>query len=145
MVLKQERLSLLAEAGDRDTSQGQELNKLLQQQKSKVVLNVGGLLFTTSIATLTKYPDSMLATMFSGRHTLFPEEDGTYFIDRDGTYFRYILNYLRCGDDVVLEVKPSILNELLAEARFYQLEGLKDAIQAILSDPELVEETIVEY
>jgi hypothetical protein len=142
---KQERLAILAEAGDRDTTQGQELNRLFQQQKTKVILNVGGSMFTTSVTTLTRYPESMLATMFSGRHTLFPEEDGTYFIDRDGTYFRYILNYLRCGADVVLEAKPSVLSELLAEARFYQLEGLKDAIQAILSDPHLVEEPIVEY
>lgn len=142
---RQERLAMIAEAGNRDTTQGLELQRLIQQQKSKVVLNVGGSMFTTSIITLTKYPDSMLATMFSGRHTLIPETDGTYFIDRDGTYFRYILNYLRYGDDIVLEAKPSVLTEILAEARFYQLEGLKDAIQVILADPALVDETIVEY
>jgi hypothetical protein len=145
LKLRQDRLALLAEAGDRDSTQGQELNRLLQQQKTKVTLNVGGSRFATSVATLTKFPDSMLATMFSGRHTLVPEADGTYFIDRDGTYFRYILNYLRCGADVVLEAKPSILAEVLAEARFYQLEGLKDAIQDIISDPNLIEEPIVEY
>ena len=143
--LRQERLALIAEAGNRDTTQGQELKRLHQQQKSKVTLNVGGSLFTTSITTLCKYHDSMLATMFSGRHTLIAESDGTYFIDRDGTYFNYILNYLRCGDDVVLEARPSVLSELLSEARFYQLEGLKDAIQVILADPHLLEEPIVEY
>ena len=142
---RQERLEMIAEAGNRDTTQGLELQRLIQQQKSKVVLNVGGSLFTTSVITLSKYPDSMLATMFSGRHTLIPEADGTYFIDRDGTYFRYILNYLRYGDDIVLEAKPSVLTEILAEARFYQLEGLKDAIQVILMDPNLAEEPIVEY
>lgn len=145
LKLRQERLATIAEAGTRDTTQGQELKRLHQQQKSKVTLNVGGRLFTTSVTTLSKYPDSMLATMFSGRHTLIAEQDGTYFIDRDGTYFHYILNYLRCGDDVVLEAKPSILTELLAEARFYQLEGLKDALLVILSDPDLAEEPIVEY
>lgn len=145
MRLRQERMALIAEAGNRDTTQGQELKRLHQQQKSRVTLNVGGSIFTTSITTLTKYPDSMLATMFSGRHTLIAESDGTYFIDRDGTYFSFILNYLRCGDDVVLEARPSILSELLAEARFYQLEGLKDAIQVILTDPQLSEEPIVEY
>lgn len=142
---RQERLAMIAEAGNRDTTQGLELQRLIQQQKSRVILNVGGSLFATSIITLTKYPDSMLATMFSGRHTLIPEADGTYFIDRDGTYFRYILNYLRYGEDIVLEAKPSVLTEILAEARFYQLEGLKDAIQVILSDPALDDEPIVEY
>jgi hypothetical protein len=35
--------------------------------------------------------------MFSGRHQLKTESDGSHFIDRDGTHFRYILNYLRDG------------------------------------------------
>jgi hypothetical protein len=143
--LRQERLAQIEEVWNRDSTQGHELNRLLQQQKGRVTLNVGGSLFTTSITTLTKYPDSMLATMFSGRHTLLPESDGTYFIDRDGTYFRYILNYLRCGDDAVLEAKPSVLIEILAEARFYQLEGLKEALQVILAEADLEGERIVEY
>ena len=53
-----------------------------------VNLNVGGYLFTTSLSTLTKYEDSMLAVMFSGRHDIVRDESGRYFIDRDGEYFR---------------------------------------------------------
>jgi hypothetical protein len=53
----------------------------------KVKLNVGGKPFTTSLSTLTSTP-SMLATMFSGKFELKPDEDGEFFIDRDGTYFR---------------------------------------------------------
>ncbi|KAI9493894.1 hypothetical protein BDB00DRAFT_821161 [Zychaea mexicana] len=33
--------------------------------------------------------------MFSGRHALEPEHDGSYFIDRDPLRFRLVLNYLR--------------------------------------------------
>lgn len=33
--------------------------------------------------------------MFSGRHRLVAEEDGSYFIDRDPHCFRMVLNYLR--------------------------------------------------
>ena len=58
------------------------------QLSTKVKLNVGGILFTTTVQTLTKDPDSMLAAMFSGRFPMKPAEDGTFFIDRDGTYFR---------------------------------------------------------
>ena len=57
--------------------------------KKHIKLNVGGQIFKTSIATLLKDPDSMLAAMFSERFDVKPdEEDGAYFIDRDGTYFR---------------------------------------------------------
>ena len=58
-----------------------------------VMLNVGGQVFKTSIGTLLKDSDSMLAAMFSKRFDVQPdEEDGAYFIDRDGTHFRYACN-----------------------------------------------------
>lgn len=50
-------------------------------------LNVGGCHYTTSLSTLRKYEDSMLAVMFSGRYDLVKDEDGHIFIDRDGTFF----------------------------------------------------------
>ena len=64
---------------------------------STILLNVGGHRFTTSLQTLTKDPNSMLAAMFSGKFEMEPSEDGAFFIDRDGTHFRFILNYLRNG------------------------------------------------
>ena len=51
---------------------------------SIVNLHVGGRRFTTSLQTLTKDPDSMLAAMFSGKLEVTPLEDGAFFIDRDG-------------------------------------------------------------
>ena len=66
---------------------------------------------------------SMLHAMFSGRFETKPSEDGSYFIDRDGTHFRYILNYLRTGELIVPEDKI-IQREILAEAKFYQVEGI---------------------
>ena len=64
---------------------------------STILLNVGGHRFTTSLQTITKDPNSMLAAMFSGKFEMKPCEDGAFFIDRDGTHFRFILNYLRNG------------------------------------------------
>ena len=61
--------------------------------------------------------------MFSERFDTKPSEDGSYFIDRDGTHFRYILNYLRTGQFIVPEDKM-VRRELLAEAEFYQVEGM---------------------
>ena len=53
-----------------------------QFQSSKVKLDVGGFHFTTSRSTLTKFPNTMLGSMFSGRFSLKCDEDGSYFIDR---------------------------------------------------------------
>jgi len=75
-------------------------------------------------------PGSMLPAMFSGRFDTKPGEDGSYFIDRDGTHFRYILNYLRTGQLIVPEDKV-LRKELLAEAQFYQIEGIINEINEL--------------
>jgi len=95
---------------------------------STVKLNVGGQHFTTSVQTLTKDPNSMLAAMFSGRFDTKPSEDGSFFIDRDGTYFRFILNYLRNGE-LILPEGATFLKELEAEAKFYQIQGILDELK----------------
>ena len=97
---------------------------------SIVKLNVGGKRFTTSLQTLTRDPNSMLAAMFSGRHELQTTDDGFFFIDRDGTYFRFILNYLRNGE-LILPEGATFLEELEVEARFYQVQGLLDELKVV--------------
>ena len=97
---------------------------------SIVKLNVGGIHFTTSLQTLTRDPNSMLAAMFSGRHEVETTEDGSFFIDRDGTYFRFILNYLRNGE-LILPEGATFLEELEVEARFYQVQGILDELKVV--------------
>lgn len=60
-----------------------------------VQLNVGGHLYTTSLSTLRKYPDSKLAELFSGQAKLPRDGEGRVFIDHDGSRFRSILEFLR--------------------------------------------------
>ncbi|XP_060601137.1 uncharacterized protein LOC132754513 isoform X2 [Ruditapes philippinarum] len=62
-----------------------------------IELNVGGKCLTTTLGTLRKEPDSMLASMFSGRHKVKKDENNRYFIDCDAKMFGYVLNYLRSG------------------------------------------------
>ena len=95
---------------------------------STVKLNVGSQHFTTSMQTLKKDPNSMLAAMFSGKFEMTPCEDDSFFIDRDGTYFRFILNYLR-GGELILPEGATFLKELEAEAKFYQLQGILVALK----------------
>eukprot|EP01105_Mastigella_eilhardi_P000680 TRINITY_DN1081_c2_g1_i1.p1 TRINITY_DN1081_c2_g1~~TRINITY_DN1081_c2_g1_i1.p1 ORF type:complete len:386 (+),score=76.94 TRINITY_DN1081_c2_g1_i1:138-1160(+) len=90
---------------------------------STVKLDVGGRIFRTSLATLTK-ETSMLSQMFSGSgFKVEKDEDGSYFIDRSGKHFDTILNYLRTGV-LVKPTDPAALEELKIEADFYQLESL---------------------
>ena len=54
--------------------------------------------------------------------------DGSFFIDRDGTHFRFLVNYLRNGE-LILPEGATFLKELEAEAKFYQLQGILDALK----------------
>ncbi|XP_076090311.1 uncharacterized protein LOC143062530 [Mytilus galloprovincialis] len=93
----------------------------------KVVgLNIGGKKFTTRLSTLTKYPDSMLGAMFSGRHKLDADRNGDYFIDRNGKYFHYILEFLR--DENVMP--PSGTRErVLKEADYFGIKPLAEKLR----------------
>ena len=82
-------------------------------------------------------PGSMLHAMFSGRFDTKPSEDGSYFIDRDGTHFRYILNYLRTGQ-LIVPKDGIIREELLAEAEFYQVEGIIKTLKVIVSKDSVI-------
>lgn len=99
----------------------------------RIIVDVGGIRHSTSHSTLTKYPESMLGIMFSGRHDLETMQckDGSFFIDRDGTHFRHILNYLRDGEEVAESFPKSldVLLELTREAKFYQLDGLTSLLK----------------
>ena len=107
---------------------------------STVKLNVGGHHFTTSLQTLTKDPNSMLAAMFSGKFEMKPAEDGAFFIDRDGTHFRFILNYLRNGE-LILPDGAAFLKELEAEAKFYQIQGILEELKP--KAPKNFEESVI--
>ena len=81
----------------------------------------------TTIETISRDPDSILATMVANNQS---EPDGSYFFDRDPTHFRYILNYMRMG----LPNRPDTYlarRELLLEARYYNVS----AIVRLLNQP----------
>ena len=90
---------------------------------SKVKVNVGGTIYETSIETMTKFPDSMLGAMFSGRHRIAEDDDGAVFIDRDGHHFREILKFLRNPTSYTTDgLTEREIRELELEADFYLLK-----------------------
>ncbi|KAH9513362.1 hypothetical protein Btru_034735 [Bulinus truncatus] len=112
----------------------QRMSHLQKVQETRIKLDIGGHLFTTSLLTLTKDPNSMFAAMFSGRHEIKTEADGNFFIDRDGTHFRYVLNYLRdgCVKEGTLPMNETMWRELLTEAEFYQLNELAEFLKELI-------------
>ncbi|XP_045783900.1 BTB/POZ domain-containing protein KCTD1 isoform X2 [Maniola jurtina] len=103
-------------------------------EDAPVHIDVGGVIYTSSLKTLTKYPKSKLAMMFSGKIPIVVDKlKQHYFIDRDGAEFRHILNFLR-NDALLVPGHYDHLDLLIAEAQFFQLEGNDDTGQATPSE-----------
>ncbi|RWS27392.1 BTB/POZ domain-containing protein KCTD12-like protein, partial [Leptotrombidium deliense] len=60
---------------------------------------------------------------------------GRYFIDRDGNLFRFILDYLRNGKQLILPENFTERERLKSEADFYRLSGLLTAINTVGAGP----------
>lgn len=122
----------LNEAKERIRIEEDFMDRILQGQNSRIVLDVGGEIFETSRATMRKDGESLLAAMFADSEGLVPEEDGSFFIDRDGSQFRFILEFLRDGTSIDnLFLEGASLRGLLREAQFYQLNQLVDHLKKL--------------
>lgn len=100
-------------------------------------LNVGGEHFTTLRSTLTQYPSSMLAVMFSGKYPLHADRRGRVFLDRSPSYFRFLLDWLRSG------VPPTTPLSTSEQRLSWNVEldyfGLRDILQGSQEGNELIE------
>lgn len=71
-----------------------KVENMYSEESNIVDLNIGGThMISTSKSTLTKFSNSALAAMFSGRHKL-SHHNGRVFIDRDGDAFVHLITYL---------------------------------------------------
>ncbi|XP_056132716.1 BTB/POZ domain-containing protein KCTD1-like [Lampris incognitus] len=101
----------------------------LTKTNAPVHIDVGGHMYTSSLATLTKYPDSRIGQLFDGTEPIVLDSlKQYYFIDRDGPMFRYILNFLRTSKLLI----PDDFKEyslLYEEAQFFQLRTLQAELE----------------
>lgn len=114
----------------------------VQTFPSIVDVNVGGHVYTTSLASLTRFPDSMLGVMFSGRRVVAMDSRGSFFIDRDGPMFRYVLNFLR-SSKLNLPNNFQEFDQLMEEADFYQIPQLVDALNEIKSSRSVTRSQVI--
>jgi len=90
-----------------------------------IYLDVGGVYYTSSIETLTRFP-GYLHTLFEkgvdniSEKNKFVDRDGNkrIFINRDGTTFRYVLNFLRDPERFKSHTLPSLSKELKEELKY---------------------------
>lgn len=95
-----------------------------------VTLDVGGVLFRTTKATLCSV-DGYFAAMFNSENEWQESIDlsSPVFVDRDSTVFASILSYLRTHKTIFLSKESNFhLQLLLIEADFYQYSSLSKAI-----------------
>jgi BTB/POZ domain-containing adapter for CUL3-mediated RhoA degradation protein len=122
-------------ASSRDEEIEETLQRI-QKQGKYVKLNVGGVLYCTTLGTLTKH-DNMLRAMFSERIPLQKDEEGWVIIDRSGKHFGSILNFIR-DDFMPLPDSKAECLEVLAEAKYYCIaelvEQLEDQLERLRDD-----------
>uniref|UniRef100_A0AAR2KZX3 BTB domain-containing protein n=1 Tax=Pygocentrus nattereri TaxID=42514 RepID=A0AAR2KZX3_PYGNA len=95
-ITSMSRLSLSRSPVSPLAAQGIPLPAQLTKANAPVHIDVGGHMYTSSLATLTKYPDSRISRLFNGTEPIVLDSlKQHYFIDRDGEIFRYILSFLR--------------------------------------------------
>ena len=86
----------------------------------KVVLDVGGVVFHTKKSTLinSTHPSAFFESLLSN-------EEDIYFIDRDPSSFSIILNFLRQNNLNLHIYDAYMLDFLLSEAQFFNLQNLQ--------------------
>ncbi|XP_074523812.1 BTB/POZ domain-containing protein KCTD1-like isoform X2 [Halichoeres trimaculatus] len=110
----------------------------LTKSNAPVHIDVGGHMYTSSLATLTKYPESRIGHLFDGTEPIVLDSlKQHYFIDRDGPMFRYILNFLRTSKLLIPDdfTEFSLLYE---EASFFQLAPLQAELERWRTERECV-------
>ena len=113
----------------------EDLETIEKIQGCRVILNIGGVRFETSILTLRKDPNSLLAKLFTKESSFITH--GSIFIDRDASHFKVILNYLRYDrkiNSALLPRERRHLLELKKECEYYRLPGLRDIVIKRMED-----------
>ena len=99
--------------------------QLQKVQEGRVVLNICGQCFYTSMVTLGADPNSILG-LLSVRDCPMRPHRNCYYFDRNPA-LKFILNYLHNGahlEKLTLPHEKRFLLELLRKARFFHVQGL---------------------
>ncbi|CAF1345342.1 unnamed protein product [Adineta steineri] len=102
--------------------------------KGMVILNVGGVKYTTNVSTLTCMGNPFFTVLFSEQGKLERDpNDNSIFINRNGTLFEHILEYFRTNTihSDIMTYEP-LRQRLIIEAEYFCVHNLI----YILTEPE---------
>ena len=94
-----------------------------------IKLNVGGQVFQTSLATLTKYPESAIAIAFN-QNGIPKTEEGHFFLDVNPDHFKIVLDWLRYGE--ITTNDPELLKATMNAAYGLGLKELMEELKKII-------------
>ncbi|CAF3206034.1 unnamed protein product [Rotaria sp. Silwood2] len=116
-----------------DLNEWEEIKKNLSTTiiQGKVVLNVGGREFLTTVETLTKEKNSFFTGLFSESWNLEKDNRERIFIDRNGDLFAEVLDFMRNPHEFILP-DERLRKRLINEAKFYKLKSFLE----VLTEPE---------
>ncbi|CAL1594776.1 unnamed protein product [Knipowitschia caucasica] len=115
----------------------------LTKTNAPVHIDVGGTMYTSSLGTLTKYPESRIGRLFNGTEPIVLDSlKQHYFIDRDGDIFKHILSFLRTCK-LLLPEDFKEFPALYEEARYYQLTPMVRELELWHSERQAAAECLV--
>jgi len=98
-----------------------------RSRSDKVIINVGGTVFTTSVSTLTG-SSSYFSTLFGGRWATVGDDE--HFVDRDPGTFSLLLSYMRTGCVELPDGNESLARKVLLEAQFLGMDAFIASVKA---------------
>jgi hypothetical protein len=112
----QERLNAAEESSKLWQQIQTDATARLKELKTKIKINVGGKVFSTSKSTLLMSPGLGVLSVFSVMLStkLWDPEDGIYFFDRNPAVFNHVLDYMADGS-VLLDILGPVELALLKE------------------------------
>jgi len=115
-------------------------NKILRAYSpdDKIIFDIGGVTFKTTISTLKKSEPSVFTSIADGRHEIQKNDQGLYvFLDRNPIHFNTLLNYIRSGNIAIPKEFSDQVN-LLEEAKFFQIKSVIQMLEkSILEVPSI--------
>ena len=113
------------------------LKQMLETQRRRLNLNVGGRMYQTSAKTLGVHENSILGKMTKFISPMMPYKTElgvpSYFLDRDPDTFKYKIEYLRFGKDCTkIWAMELYAPTLKREATFFQLDELQEDLNKFI-------------